>query len=88
MQLLRVWYFGLQLLSSSTGLRVNMSDYKTRLIAEVEDIKDKLDRLQKALSNQSLKDIVGDEHYFLMVKQERIMDAYVGVLAARIHLSI
>jgi len=65
-----------------------MSDYKTCLIAEVEDIKDKLDRLQKALSNQSLKDIVGDEYYFLMGKQERIMAAYVGVLNDRIRLSI
>jgi hypothetical protein len=64
-----------------------MSDYKTRLIAEVEDITDKLDRLQKALSNQSLKDIVGEEHYALMVRQERIIDAYVGVLDARIRLS-
>jgi uncharacterized protein YPO0396 len=82
-----VWYFGLQYLSSSVEWVVNMSDYKTRLIVEVEDITDKLDRLQKALSNQSLKDIVGEEHYVLMIKQERIMDAYVGVLAARIRLS-
>lgn len=64
-----------------------MSDFKQRLVDECNELKDKLLRLQTFLEHPNSKQIVGsDEQDRLMMKQERIMDAYVGVLEARIRL--
>jgi hypothetical protein len=64
-----------------------MSDFKQRLIDEHGELKGKLLRLQTFLEHPNSKQIVGsDEQERLMVKQERIMHTYVGVLEARIRL--
>jgi hypothetical protein len=64
-----------------------MDDFKQRLVNEHNELKGKLLRLQTFLEHPNSKQIAGsDEQERLMVKQERIMDAYVGVLEARIRL--
>ena len=64
-----------------------MSDYKQRIIDERDDLKVKLTKLQIFLLSTVSKELVGDEkHWSLLVKQERVMDAYFGILEARIRL--
>lgn len=64
-----------------------MDDFKQRLVDECNELKDKLLRLQALLAHPNIIDIVDDgQQRSLLVKQERIMDAYVGVLEARIRL--
>lgn len=64
-----------------------MSDFKQRLCKEHSELKGKLSRLQAFLESPNILDVVDDvQQRSLLVKQERIMDAYVGVLEARIRL--
>lgn len=64
-----------------------MSEYKQRLIDERDALKVRLKKLQIFLLSTVSKELVNDEkHWSLLVKQERIMDAYFGVLEARIRL--
>ena len=61
-----------------------MENFQKRIINEHDELVERMIKLKSFLNEDNVKEKVGENQYYLMEKQAKIMQEYVNVLTSRL----